>query len=159
MKRALMILAASLVATPTFAQEAPVAPAPFEVVRLGDSAQSCEALVAEINALNQQFMAMQQSVMAVSQDMSRSAMSASRQRPGGGLASGLGGVAASFIPGAGLLMGAVQAVEQQASVASMRSQQDAMQTQMQALTESTAQMGPVSERVSHLSEIARSKSC
>lgn len=161
MKRALISLVAILMATPAFAQEQPAAPepAPFEVVRLGDSNLSCEALVGEIGTLNQQLMAVQQNLMSAGQDMSREAMAASRQRPGGGLVSGLGGLAASFIPGGGLVMGAVQMAEQQAAASSMRAQQDAMQARMAAMTESTAMLGPLSERVAHLSEIARNRSC
>ena len=161
MKRALISFVATLMATTASAQDQPAAPtpAPFEVVRLGDSSLSCEALVSEIGTLNQQLMAVQQDLMTVGQEMSRDAMAASRQRPGRGVVSGLGGLAASFIPGAGLVMGAVQMAEQQAAATSMRSQQEAMQARMAAMTESTAMLAPMSERVAHLSEIARNRSC
>lgn len=161
MRRALISMVAVLAATPAFAQEQPAAPAPvpFEVVRLGDSQLGCEALVAEIGALNQQLAVVQRDLMTASQDMSRDAMAAAGRRPGGGLAMGLGGMAAGFIPGGGLVMGAVQAVEQQAAASSMQARQATMEQRMQALTESTAALGPLSERVAHLSAIARDQSC
>ena len=161
MRRALISMAMAFVAAPAFAQEQPAEPppAPFEVVRLGDSNLGCEALVAEIGSLNQQLMAVQQNMMAASQDLSRDAMGAARRRPGGGLAMGLGSLAAGFIPGAGMVMGAVQAAEQQSAASSMRAQQATMEQRMQALTESTATLGPMSGRVAHLSEIARNQSC
>lgn len=162
MTRALVFLAATLLAAPAVAQEAPLAPPPaetFEVVRLGDSDLSCEALVGEIGTLNQQMQAAQQNMAALGQDFSRDAMQASRRRPGGGVATSLGGLAAGFIPGAGLVMGAVQAAEHQAAASAMRSQQATMQQRMQALNEGALLLGPLSQRVAHLSEIARDRSC
>jgi hypothetical protein len=149
-----------VVGTVAHAQDLPVAaPVAFEVVRMGDSNLSCEALIAEMNTLNQQMLAMQQTLMTAGQEFSRDAMQASRQRPGGGLATSLGGLAASFIPGGGMVMGAVQAAQQQSAASSMRAQQDSMQQRIQAVTEGAAMMGPISQRVDHLGEIARDHSC
>lgn len=158
--RTLMILLATLAASVAQAQTVePAAPPPFEVVRLGDSNLSCEALIAEIGTLNQQMAAVQQDLMATSQTMSRDAMASMAPRPGGGLLTGLGGMAAGFVPGGALVMGGIQAVEQEARAASMRNRQTAMADQMQALSDSTALLGPIAQRVDHLSEIARRRSC
>lgn len=149
-----------MVGTVAHAQDQPVAPpVAFEVVRMGDSNLSCEALITEMNTLNQQMLTMQRAVMTASQDLSRDAMQATRQRPGGGLATGLGGLAASFFPGGGMVMGAVQAAQQQSAASSMRTQQESLQQRIQAMTEGTAMMGPISQRVDHLGEIARAHSC
>ena len=165
MPRTLTVLlsAAALFATGAQAQTAaPIEPAPaapFEVVRMGDSSLSCEALITEIGSLNQQMAAAQQEMMAASQEMSRESMASLRQRPGGGLMSGIGGMAASMVPGGGLLLGAVQAAGQQAQAASARDRQAAMDERIQAMTDSAALFGPISQRVDHLSEIARRRSC
>ena len=66
--------------------------APFDVVRLGDGALTCEALVAEIRGYNAELQTMQQQMTVASNDISREAMEAATRRPmGGGVAMVLGG--------------------------------------------------------------------
>lgn len=160
--------AASLTAGSALAQTPPPAApaAPFQVIRLGDNQLSCEALIGEINALNGQLTAIQNQMTQASTEMSRSAMQAARGGMGGGgmnTAMTLGGMASAFIPGAGLALGAAQALAGAAQQAQMANAQNNMMNQMDAMTaqiaESTALMGPISQRVDHLSEISRNKGC
>lgn len=158
-----LILTAALSATGARAQTAaltePVSAPAFEVVRLGDSSLSCEALVEEIGAINQRMAAIQQDMMTAGQEMSRESMASLNQRRGGGLMSGLGGMAASMVPGGSLLLGAAQVAEQQAQVAAARDRQAAMDDRMQAMSEGVALLSPLAQRVDHLGEIARRRSC
>jgi len=170
MRRFLVIGAASVFSIATLAvqpsvagqQVAPAEPEQaFEVVRLGDGAMTCEALIAEIRDHNTELQAMQQRMSDAGAAMSQSAMRAV-SRPGGsgmGMVTGLGGIAAGFVPGGSMVMGAVQAAGAMSAQASMRNQQQQMSEQMAAMTAGTARMGPLSQRIDHLSEISRSKSC
>lgn len=146
------------------AQEAPAVPASFEVVRLADGQMTCEALVAEINGLNGRMNDLTSRMTGAATEMSRNALQQARGMGGGAsTALSLGGLAAAMIPGAGLALGAAQALAGAAQQAQMASQQDRMYDQMDAMTaqvgEATALMGPISQRIDHLGEIARGKGC
>jgi hypothetical protein len=129
----------------------------FEAVRLGDGALTCEALIAEISGLNGQLQDMQQQMTQASTQMSRSAMQAAQRRPAA-LGMGVAGLA-SFVPGAAYLAGAAQAAGALSAQASARNQQTQMLAQMEAITASSENMAPIAERVAHLSQISRTKSC
>jgi len=132
---------------------------PFEIVRLGDGAMSCETLIGEIRTYNNELQAMQQQMSAAAVEMSESALNSVPGGGMGGMAMGLGGVAASFVPGAAVAMGAVQAASALAGQAAMRNRRRKMSEQMGEMVDNTSRMGPLSQRVEHLSEIARSRSC
>lgn len=133
------------------------AAASFEVVRAGDGAMTCDALIAEINNLNAEVQAMQTRFAALGGEMNESAMAATR-RSG---ASGLGAAAglASLLPGAGLLAGSVQMLSQQASQAAWQQQQRSIMERTAELSGSLTDMAPRANRAAHLSEIARDRSC
>lgn len=150
------------------AQTPPADPAAFEVVRLGDGQMTCETLIVEINGLNAQMTGITNRMTEASTEMSRNAMQQARGMGGlggGGMstAMSLGSMAAALIPGAGLALGAAQAVAgaaQQAQMASQRNQMfDQMDDMTTEITEATMMMGPISQRVEHLSEISRDKGC
>lgn len=160
MKFALTLVCAVLIPCAAIAQESGTLAEPtFEVVRLGDSSLDCETLVAEINDLNGQMAAIQQRMMSAGEELGREAMQSTRRSAGGGLAMGLGGMAAGLIPGGSLVVGAVQAAGQHAAEASMRSRQESLQQRVQAMSEGGLLMSPISQRVSHLGEIARAQGC
>jgi|GEM_PF-1946469 len=164
------IVDAPEVQTTAPAAAAPAAPptaasgdAPFQVVRAGDSQLSCEALIAEANALNAQMTATQNAMSQRAMDMSRSRMSSIQARQGVSTAMGLGGMAAAFVPGAALAMGAAQSVAGMAQRAAAAQQQqkmmgdiDDMMTDIQA---STDQLMPLMNRADHLTDLSMAKGC
>lgn len=138
---------------------APAAPPAFEVVRAGDSALECQALLAEINALNAQVLAIQVRISQAGAEMSRSAMG-SVSRPGvGGLGMGLAGAVASFVPGGALLSGAASLLQQQASQAAVQQQQRQMMESTTAMSDLSTTLAPLANRAAHLAELARDKAC
>jgi len=165
----LRLFAACLLSTAlpmsAWAQTPPADPAAFEVVRLGDGQMTCEALITEINGLNGQMTAITNRMTEASSEMSRSAMQSARGMGGGGMSTAmtLGSMAAAFIPGAGLALGAAQAAAGAAQQAQQMAQRNQMVDQMEdmttEITEASMLMGPISQRVEHLSEISRGKGC
>lgn len=153
-------------ATPTTPapQTAPAAPPSgnpsLQVVRAGDGAMTCEALIAEINTLNAQVQALQMQMTEIGNQMSRdsmAAMGAGRGVAGTGL--GLASAVAGFIPGAGVLTGAAMGVAQQASQAAMVARQREIMERGASLNDSVTAMAPMANRAQHLSEISRNKGC
>ncbi|RZJ18052.1 MAG: hypothetical protein EON91_06880 [Brevundimonas sp.] len=156
---------ATPVAAPASVADAPAAAVdvPFQVVRAGDSQMSCEALIAEANALNGEMMAMQNAMSQRAMDMSRSRMSSLQAQQGVSTAMSLGGLAAAFVPGAGLALGAAQSVAgmaQRAAAAqeqqNMMSDIDDMMLDVQARTD---QLMPVMNRADHLTDLSMAKGC
>lgn len=131
----------------------------FQVVRPGDNALSCEALISEMMALNTRSQQLQAAMTEQSMAISRNAMASGRGAAMGGAAMSLGGMAASFVPGASLVMGAVAAAGAATQRAQMEQQQQQQMAGAQALTESMADLGPIAQRVAHLAEISRHQSC
>jgi hypothetical protein len=142
-----------LIAAAVLAQ-APSEPV-FEVVRLGDNRMTCEALIGEINALNGEMMRVQSEMTERATDMTRGTMGGLGGM-GGGAAMSLGSFAASFIPGADVVMGTVGSIAAQAEMAR---QERRMIEDVEAMTSAGAALGPISGRVEHLSEISRDKGC
>lgn len=133
---------------------------PFQVVRAGDGAMTCEALIAEINALNSQVQALQMEMTEVGAQMSRDSMAAmGGGRGAAGMGMGLASAAAGFIPGAGLLTGAVMGAAQQASQAAMVARQKEIMERSASLNDNVMTMAPLANRAQHLSEISRNKGC
>jgi hypothetical protein len=152
---------------PAFAEAPAVetaAPATYQVIRLGDNQMSCEALITEINGINAEMQTAQADMSQRTSQATRNAMRAARG-PGMGAtaAMSLGSLAASFIPGGALVAQAASMAASTAQQAQMQAQQDQSMDDMEALTEAmTTQagaMGPMSQRASHLMEIARVKAC
>jgi hypothetical protein len=158
------LVLAGVLATVNAARGQEPSPAPFQVVRLGDSQLACEALVTEINGLNGQMQSMQTAMSDRAMQASQNAMRAARG-PGRGAstAMSLGTMAASMIPGAGLFAGAASQVAAAAQAAQAQAAQNRAMEDMEAMTAemttSASAMGPISQRVEHLSEISRSKGC
>lgn len=145
------------------APAAPSADAPFQVVRPGDSQMSCEALIAEANALNGRMTAMQAAISQRAMDMSRSNMSSLQARQGVSTAMSLGSMAAAFVPGAGLALGAAQSVAGLAQRAAAAQQQQKMMTDiddmMADMQAGTDQMMPLMNRADHLTDLSMAKGC
>ena len=124
-------------------------------VRQGDSALSCEALLSEMNVLSDQIQTASTQMQARAQTMVADANEA-RQPDQPSVAATLGDVAASFVPGAGLLLGAARTLGKTVTapgpagpdMASVAADSGAMQS-----------MILVGQRIEHLSGIWRSKSC
>ncbi len=152
------------------AQAAAPAPAPdasadgaFQVVRPGDSQMSCEALIAEANALNDQLTQAQNAMSERAMDMARSQLRGMQAQQAASTAMNLGGMAASLIPGAGLALGAAQSVAgvaQRAAAAAQQQQQlqamDDMIADTQAATET---LMPLMNRADHLTDLSIAKGC
>ena len=151
-------------ATPPAPQTAPAASPPvnqpLQVVRAGDGAMTCEALIAEINTLTNEMMALQTAMTEASNQMSRDAMAAMGAGRGAvGTGMGLANAVAGFIPGAGILTGAVMGVQQQAAQAAMMARNREMAERGTSLSEGAMNMAPLANRAQHLSEISRNKGC
>lgn len=145
------------------APAAPAADAPFQVVRPGDSQMSCEALIAEANALNAQMTAAQNLVSERAMEMTRSQLRGMQAQQGMSSAMSLGGLAASFIPGAGLALGAAQSVAglaQRANAAAQQQQRlSAMDDMIGDVEASTSQLMPLMNRADHLTDLSIAKRC
>lgn len=141
-------------------QTPPAADQPFQVVRAGDGAMTCEALIAEINTLNAQVQALQMQMTEVGNQMSRDSMAAMGSGRGvAGTGLGLASAVAGFIPGAGVLTGAAMGAAQQASQAAMVARQREIMERGASLNDSVTAMAPLANRAHHLGEISRSKGC
>lgn len=158
------------VSDPAAAPAQAAAPAPdasadgaFQVVRPGDSQMSCEALIAEANALNDQLTQAQNAMSERAMDMARSQLRGMQAQQAASTAMNLGGMAASLIPGAGLALGAAQSVAgvaQRAAAAAQQQQQlqamDDMIADTQAATET---LMPLMNRADHLTDLSIAKGC
>lgn len=182
MRAVLTIVAATSLAASAVAQEAvPPAPQPvpapasgsgsaaapaddaFQVIRPGDSQMSCEALIAEANALNARVNEQQNALSDRAMDSSRGMMRAQQAQSGISTAMSLGSMLGSMIPGVGLALGAAQAaagVAQQAAAAAQRQQMmnevDQMMSEAQA---SSRDLMPLMSRADHLSDLSMAKGC
>ena len=148
-----VLMAGLAAAQPGAAQVAE--PAAFQVVRLGDGQMSCEALIGEINSLNTEMDRVQRDLMGRATAMSREATQSLSGGGVGGAAMSLGGLAAGFIPGGELLMGAAS----MAARAQMDHQINEMTSEAEAMAGEGLVIGPISQRLEHLSEIARDRRC
>lgn len=149
---------------PTQTPQAAAAPATgFQVVRPGDSQMSCEALIAEANALNAQMTAMQSAMTDRAMNMSRSQLQGMQTQMGASTAMSLGSMAASFIPGAGLALGAAQSVaglaQRAAAAAAQQQRMSAMDDMMADVQAGTSQMMPLMNRADHLTDLSIAKRC
>lgn len=182
MRAVLTILAAASLAASAVAQEAaPSAPQPapaaasasgstaapadgaLQVIRPGDSQMSCEALIAEANALNARVNEQQNALSDRAMDSTRGMMRAQQAQSGVSTAMSLGSMLGSMIPGVGLALGAAQAaagVAQQAAAAAQRQQMmndvDQMMSEAQA---SSRDLMPLMNRADHLSDLSMAKGC
>ena len=135
----------------------------FQVIRPGDSRLSCEALLAEANALNGQINEMQSAATNRAMEMSRSQIRGARMQSGASAALSLGSMAAALVPGAALAMGAAQSVaglaQQAAAEAQQQRRMDAID-QMMADAEASAElMMPLMNRADHLTDLSMAKGC
>ncbi|KQY84746.1 hypothetical protein ASD25_06885 [Brevundimonas sp. Root1423] len=151
------------------AQEAVPAPAGapadsgFQVVRPGDSQMSCEALIAEANALNAQMAAQQSALTERAMESSRGIMRAQQVQSGVSTALSVGSMIGAMIPGVALALDAAQSVAgmaQQATAAAQRQQMmndmDQMMTDAQA---SGRDLMPLMNRADHLTDLSMAKGC
>lgn len=142
--RALAVAAVvALGAAPALARE--TSGAPYQVVRAGDNQLGCEALIAEINAINAEVTNRQ------AEQQKRMMASVSGMMPSR-TGSMMSGMAASMIPGGGMLMGMGQA-------AAADAKQAKMMAEVQKATADAMSMMPLHERMEHLQEISIAKSC
>lgn len=155
----LMMLPAALAGAPhASAQTGPAvspAPPPYAVVRLGDGQMSCSDLVAEIGAITTEMDDLQRDMMSRSMAMGREA-TASLGGGGGGAAMTLGGLAASFIPGADMLLGAAASA---VAAAQLERQRGELMDEAQEMAGEALAIGPMSQRLEHLAELAREREC
>jgi hypothetical protein len=149
-----VVLAAGLVVAQPGAAQVP-GPPPFQVVRLGDGQMSCEALIGEINSLNAEMERVQRDMMGRAMAMSREATQSLSGGGLGGAAMSLGGLAAGFIPGGELLMGAASMAAQ----AQMSHQMNEMTSEAETMASEGLVVGPISQRLEHLTEISRDRRC
>lgn len=136
-------------------QSAPPAPPTYEVVRLGDGQMTCEALVAEINGVTAELDRIQREMMDRSMDLGQEA-TAGLGGGMGGAAMSLGSMAASFIPGADMLLGAAASA---AANAQLERQRSRMVSEAEAMAGEALVIGPMSQRLEHLAELSRDRSC
>lgn len=131
--------------TPAPAADAP-ASAKFEIVRSGDEDMSCDALTTEVNALYAQS-------FAIAEGVSPEAATQPRRRGLGSMLS-LGSIAAAFIPGAGLAMGAAQML-------ATADQAGGLVSNVQNVFGGgeVEQMRNLEKRMDHLKAISKNKSC
>lgn len=152
---AIWLLAPAIASAQAVPVPAPgVAPAP-QVVRAGDSQLGCPALIAEMDGISQQIQAISERSVA---NAERARAAATRAPPPVvNPAQTLAGLAAGFIPGAGLALGAMQT-----AAAVGRPVDPAPNAEMQAMAADAASMMaliPASQRFEHLSALARTKGC
>ena len=126
-------------------------------VRPGDNALSCEALVSEMNVLSGQVQAASTRMQARAQTMVADANEA-RKPDQPGAAATLGDVAASFVPGAGLLLGAARTLGKTV-IASGPTAKGPDMAGVAADVGAMQGMILVGQRIEHLSAIWRSRSC
>lgn len=145
----------ALSAGPAGSQTPAPAAEPYQVIRLGDGQMSCEALVAEIGGLTAEMDRIQRGITERSMAMTDQA---SRAMGGGagGAAMSLGNMAAGFIPGADLLLGAASAAAAQGQLADARRM---MTEQAEAITSDALAITPLSQRYDHLTALFRQRSC
>ncbi|RZJ18050.1 MAG: hypothetical protein EON91_06870 [Brevundimonas sp.] len=120
----------------------------FEIARSGDEALSCDALTTEINALNIQAFAIAEGVPL------QGATQPQPQRRGLGSMLSLGSIAAAFIPGAGLAVGAAQMLATADQAGGLMSNIQNVLGQGEA-----GQLRNLEKRMDHLKAIAKNKSC
>lgn len=137
-------LAASLVAGPLQAQSAE----PYEVVRMNDGAMTCEALVGAINTLSQEVR--QQAANAERAQRNRQTAGA----VGRGLLGGLARGASLFGGGNGGNEAAVVG-----ALAGMASEAAAAGNAAPAQPPAAAAPTPQAERLAHLNDLFRNRSC
>ncbi len=136
-------------------QSAPQVPATYQVVRLGDGQLTCEALVAEINGVTAELDQIQRGMMGRALDLSQEATGALGGGMGGAALS-LGSMAASFIPGADMLMGAAASA---AAAAQLERQRSRMVSEAEEMAGEALVIGPMSQRLEHLAELSRDRNC
>lgn len=138
-------------------------PATFQVVRPGDGRLTCEALLAEINTLNAELSDAQNAMSQRAMEISRSQMRDMRVRQGASAAMTVGGVAAAFIPGAALAVGAAQSVaahaQRAAAVAQQERQISRMEEMMEGMQADSERLMPLMNRTDHLTDLAMDKGC
>lgn len=135
----------------------------FQVARLGDNQMSCQALVTEINDLTTKMTDTQNRMTEQAMSATRGAMRGAPMQPGVSTAMGLAGAAAAFVPGGGLAMGVAGALAGAGQRAAMAAQQAQAQRDREAMLtgmqDGMALLGPISQRIDHLSNISRAKQC
>lgn len=137
-------------------RSAPQTPPTYQVVRLGDGQLTCEALVAEIGGVTAELDRIQRDMMDRSMDLSQEATAGLGGGGMGGAAMSLGSMAASFIPGADMLMGAAASA---AAAAQLERQRSRMVSEAEAMAGEALIIGPMSQRLEHLAELSRDKNC
>ena len=138
------------------AAAAPQAAPAYQVVRLGDGQLSCEALVAEIGGVTAELDRIQRDMMERSMAMGQEASASLGGGGLGGTAMSLGSMAASFIPGADMLLGAAA---EAAATAQLERQRSRMMSEAQDMAGEALVIGPMSQRLEHLAELSRDRSC
>lgn len=131
-------------------------PQTYQVVRLGDGQLTCEALVAEINGVTAELDRIQREMMDRSMDLSQEATAGLGGGGMGGAALSLGSMAASFIPGADMLLGAAASA---AANAQLERQRSRMVSEAEAMAGEALVIGPMSQRLEHLAELSRDRNC
>jgi len=139
-------VAATFVAGPLQAQSA----ATYEVVRLNDNAMTCEALIGEINTLSNEVR--QQTADAARASRNRQTAGA----VGRGLLSGLAQGASMFGGGGGNGLGGAVAASALAGLANQAATASATAPVEQP---AAAAATPQAERLAHLTELSRNRSC
>jgi len=95
--------------------------------------------------------------------VSRNAMRGASAPSGVSTAMGLAGMAAALVPGGGLAMGVaggLAGAEQRAAMAAQQAQaQRDRETMLDDMQDGMALLGPISQRIDHLSDISRAKQC
>jgi hypothetical protein len=175
MKAALVVVMATSLGATAVAQDAapavpgapPASAAPtagaFQVVRAGDSQMSCEALIAEANALNAQLTAHQNAVSERAIASSRGMLQAQQAQSGISTAMSLGSMVGAMIPGVGIALGAAQSIAGMAQQAAATAQRNAMMNDMDDMMgdieASTRDLMPLMNRADHLTDLSMSKGC
>ncbi|MFJ6023301.1 hypothetical protein ACIQC9_01720 [Brevundimonas sp. NPDC092305] len=125
---------------------------------------TCETLINEINTLNGELARGQTAMTGRAMDSTRESM---RGPAGPSMASTAltvgSGIIGALVPGAGLVLGAVQGVADAATEAAIVAHQAKQERQMSELmtemTAGTEAMMPLMGRVDHLTDISISKGC
>ena len=123
----------------------------YEVVRAGDRAMACPALISEINGINRQIQDQQVKQAAATNSAASSLMDGANMSAGGVVMSGIASVA-GMVPFGGTAMSMARQAQMAAGRMKMMDQIDVIQREAMAML-------PVQQRLDHLMELYSDKGC
>ncbi|MBC6980505.1 hypothetical protein [Caulobacter sp. 17J80-11] len=124
------------------------AAAPYEVIRAGDRAKTCEVLLQEVNGLNAELQAEQNRQAEAMNDTVKDQM--------GAMTGGVGSTVASSLAGLVPFGGQALSMARQAQVSAA---QRKMADEMTALQQEAMALGPKYQRLDYLMDLYNSKAC